>query len=108
MANPILGGMPKRVLPLLCIALCIALCAAFVPPSDRIVALFEKLTNAPGPSGYEGPVRRIMVDELKPYVDKVSYDGMGSVIAQQGSNGPRIMLDAHMDELGGMIRRVTP
>ncbi|HZS60861.1 MAG TPA: M42 family metallopeptidase [Gemmatimonadaceae bacterium] len=94
----------KRILPLLGIALC----AAFAPPSDRIIELLEKLTNAPGPSGYEGPVRRIMVDELKPYVDKISYDGMGSVIAQQGSSGPRIMLDAHMDELGGMIRRVTP
>ncbi|MFX6815320.1 hypothetical protein ABTH42_19255, partial [Acinetobacter baumannii] len=36
------------------------------------------------------------------------YDGLGSVIARQGSSGPRIMLDAHMDELGGMVRRVTP
>jgi len=33
---------------------------------------------------------------------------MGSVIAQQGSTGPRIMIDAHMDELGGMVRRITP
>jgi endoglucanase len=96
--------MMKRTIPILCVALC----AAAIPPSDRIVELFEKLTNAPGPSGFEGPVRRIMVDELKPNVDKISYDGMGSVIAQQGSTGPRIMLDAHMDELGGMIRRITP
>jgi putative aminopeptidase FrvX len=92
--------MIRRAIPILCIALC----AAAMPPSDRIVEVFEKLTNAPGPSGFEGPVRRIMVDELKPNVDKISYDGMGSVIAQQGSTGPRIMLDAHMDELGGMIR----
>jgi endoglucanase len=33
---------------------------------------------------------------------------MGSVIAQNGTSGPRIMLDAHMDELGGMVRRITP
>jgi endoglucanase len=33
---------------------------------------------------------------------------MGSIIATQGSGGPRIMVDAHMDELGGMVRRVTP
>src|SRR5262249_1696178 len=38
---------------------------------------------------------------------KIMYDGMGSVIAVQGTNGPRIMVDAHMDELGGLIRRVT-
>ena len=30
------------------------------------------------------------------------------MIAQQGSAGPKIMVDAHMDELGGMVRRVTP
>jgi endoglucanase len=29
------------------------------------------------------------------------------VIAQHGSSGPKIMLDAHMDELGGIVRRVT-
>jgi putative aminopeptidase FrvX len=33
---------------------------------------------------------------------------MGSVIAQHGTSGPRIMLDAHMDELGGIVRRITP
>jgi endoglucanase len=48
-----------------------------------------------------------MVREMSPY-GKVSYDGMGSVIVQNGTAGPRVMLDAHMDELGGMVRRVTP
>jgi putative aminopeptidase FrvX len=52
-------------------------------------------------------VRRIVVREVRPLADKVSYDGLGSVIAQHGSSGPRIMLDAHMDELGGVVRRVT-
>jgi endoglucanase len=49
-----------------------------------------------------------MVAEMKPLSDSIRYDGMGSVIAQQGSAGPRIMIDAHMDELGGMVRRITP
>ena len=40
--------------------------------------------------------------------EAIRYDGMGDVIAQQGRSGPRIMIDAHMDELGGMVRRVTP
>ena len=75
---------------------------------DATIQLLEKLTNAPGPSGYEEPVAKIMVNEMKPYADKITYDGLGSVIAQQGASGPRVMLDAHMDELGGMIRRVTP
>lgn len=77
-------------------------------PRDATTQLLEKLTNAPGPSGFEEPVAKIMVGEMKPYADKITYDGLGSVIAQQGTSGPRIMLDAHMDELGGLIRRVTP
>ena len=53
-------------------------------------------------------MRKIMVREMKPYAGSIRYDGLGSVIAQQGSSGPRIMLDAHMDELGGVVRRATP
>jgi putative aminopeptidase FrvX len=74
---------------------------------DRTEALLRELSEAPGPSGFEEPVREIMVRELKP-LGKLSYDGMGSVIAQNGTSGPKIMLDAHMDELGAMVRRITP
>ena len=77
-------------------------------PQDGTERLLAELADAPGPSGYEEAVRKIMVRELTPLAGKVTYDGVGSVIAQQGSAGPRIMLDAHMDELGGMVRRVTP
>jgi putative aminopeptidase FrvX len=76
---------------------------------DRTQLLLEKLSNAAGPPGAEEPVRAIMAPEMKPFVSTpITYDGMGSVIAQQGSSGPRIMIDAHMDELGGMVRRITP
>jgi endoglucanase len=76
---------------------------------DTTKALLRQLANAPGPSGAEGPVRAIMVQHMKPYVTApIRYGGMGSVIAQQGSTGPRVMIDAHMDELGGMVRRITP
>ena len=52
-------------------------------------------------------MRAIMVEQMKPLATTpLRYDGMGSVIAQVGSTGPRIMIDAHMDELGGMVRRV--
>src|SRR5262252_1606392 len=76
-----------------------------VPPSDdRLITLFKELTEAPGPPGFEDSVRKLMAERMTPLADKVMYDGLGSVIAQQGSSGPRIMLDAHMDELGGMVR----
>jgi putative aminopeptidase FrvX len=83
--------------------------AAMGQTGDRVVGLLEKLSNAAGPPGAEEPVRAIMVGEMKPLASEpLKYDGMGSVIAQQGKTGPRIMIDAHMDELGGMVRRVTP
>ncbi len=75
--------------------------------NDDTVQLLQALADAPGPSGFEEPVRKIMVDRMKPLSDKLSYDGLGSVIAVQGSSGPRIMVDAHMDELGGVVRRVS-
>ena len=76
---------------------------------DGVIALLEKLSNAVGPPGAEEPVRSIMAGEMKGLATApLRYDGVGSVISQQGSAGPRIMIDAHMDELGGMVRRVTP
>src|SRR4030088_2471377 len=81
---------------------------------DRTESLLQRLSDAAGPPGAEEPVRAIMVGEMKPLAtEAIRYDGMGAGIAQQGStlgdhSGPRIMIDAHMDELGGMVRRVTP
>ena len=77
--------------------------------SDSTIQLLQRLSDAPGPPGYEDPVRSIMVAEMKPLTSApLRYDGMGSVVAQLGDSGPRIMVDAHMDELGGMVRRVAP
>jgi putative aminopeptidase FrvX len=78
------------------------------PSTDRVVQLLKELTEVSGPPGYEDPVRKIMAERMKPYADGIVYDGLGSIIAQQGKSGPRIMLDAHMDELGGMVRRIRP
>jgi putative aminopeptidase FrvX len=76
---------------------------------DPTIHLLQQLSDAPGPPGAEDAVRAIMVREMKPSATApLQYDGMGSVIAQLGSTGPRIMIDAHMDELGGMVRRIAP
>lgn len=74
-----------------------------------IEALFEQLTNAYGPSGYEGPVRKIMREHLTPIADDIEVDGIGSIIARLNgsSESPRIMLAAHMDEVGALVRYVT-
>jgi putative aminopeptidase FrvX len=75
---------------------------------DRTIDLLRQLADAPGPPGFEEPIRKIMVDLMKPYASSIRFDGLGSIIATQGAQGPRIMVDAHMDELGGVVRRVTP
>jgi putative aminopeptidase FrvX len=95
----------KCTLMLLVLLFSGSMCAS---AQDQVQQLLQELTDAPGPSGYEEPVTKIMVQHFKPLADKITYDGMGSVIAAQGSSGPRIMVDAHMDELGGLVRRITP
>jgi putative aminopeptidase FrvX len=78
------------------------------PTNDPLLHLMKQFTEAPGPPGAEGPVRKLFAEAAKPYADKISYDGQGSVIALQGNSGPRIMVDAHMDELGAMVRHIRP
>lgn len=75
---------------------------------DRTVELLRLLADTAGPPGFEEPIRKVMVEAMKPYASSVTFDGLGSIIATQGTSGPRIMVDAHMDELGGMVRRITP
>lgn len=63
----------------------------------------EKLSNASAPSGYEGEVRKIILSEIKPYVDEVKVDKMGNIIAHKKGKGKKVVLDAHMDEVGFII-----
>jgi endoglucanase len=64
----------------------------------------KSLLAAPGPSGYEGPVRAVWKEEATRFADSVSVDLHGNAIAALNSAGsPRIMLAGHMDELGFQI-----
>ncbi len=70
--------------------------------------LLEKLCNVIAVSGDEGEVRKIVLEEIKPYADEVKVDALGNVLAaRQGRTRSRkrmrVMLDAHMDEVGFMI-----
>ncbi|HHE65762.1 MAG TPA: M28 family peptidase, partial [Bacteroidetes bacterium] len=74
---------------------------------ENIVALQRSLTSSIGVSGREEAVRNLIYSEMKKFVEKVWIDPLGNVLAEKpGSNpkGQRIMLDAHMDEVGFMIR----
>lgn len=77
--------------------------------ADTTKDLLEELSNAHGPSGFEGPVREIMQREMAPLADRVEIDGLGSVIAviEISKDAPNIMIAAHMDEVGMMVKRIT-
>ncbi|MQF48393.1 M42 family metallopeptidase [SAR202 cluster bacterium AC-647-N09_OGT_505m] len=76
---------------------------------DNIESLLEELTNAHGPSGFESPVRSIMQREFSQLCHHIETDGIGSLMARlsEDDRGPRIMMAAHMDELGLMVKFVT-
>lgn len=65
--------------------------------------LLDKLTSLDGPSGYEGEVRNFIKEKIAPYVDEIFVDRMGNVIAHKKGNGKRVIIDAHMDEVGFII-----
>ncbi|AKB17721.1 MULTISPECIES: M42 family metallopeptidase [unclassified Methanosarcina] len=73
---------------------------------EEITSFLEKFTNAHGISGFEDDVRKLLEKELEPYVDSMREDTMGNLIAVKEGNGPSIMLAAHMDEIGLMVRYI--
>ena len=79
-----------------------------VGAQDRTIELLRLLSNTAGAPGFEEPIRKVMVEQMRPFASSITFDGMGSILATQGTTGPKIMVDAHMDELGGMVRRITP
>lgn len=70
------------------------------------IRLLERLSNACAVSGDEGEVRKIVLEELRPHTDEMDIDAMGNVlITRRGQGEPRlrVMLAAHMDEVGFML-----
>lgn len=69
----------------------------------------KNLSNACGVTGREEEVRELMVKLLKPLADQVVVDRMENVVAvKKGKkNAPKVMLAAHMDEVGLMVKTIT-
>jgi len=68
--------------------------------------LLERLSNACGVTGYEDEVREIMKKELGRVCDEVEVDKFGNVVGKKGSGSPTIMLAAHMDEVGLLVKYI--
>ncbi len=66
--------------------------------------LIQKLVEAYGPSGYEDQVRALIKNEIAGLADEVRVDALGNLIAlKKGSGGKKVMLSAHMDEIGLIV-----
>ncbi|MFA9398636.1 MAG: M42 family metallopeptidase [Clostridiaceae bacterium] len=65
--------------------------------------LLEKLSNAHGPSGFEGEVRNIIKEQIKEFKGDISIDRMGNIIVHKKGNGKKVLVEAHMDEVGFII-----
>ena len=74
----------------------------------KLVDILEKLSNANGVTGREDNVRELMADYLKPYVDELKEDKLGNLIAvKKGKkDAPTVMIAAHMDEVGLMVKNI--
>jgi putative aminopeptidase FrvX len=72
--------------------------------------LLKRLCTARGVSGSEAEVRDIILNEIKPYATSVEISPLGNLIAfKKGAKRPktRLMLNAHMDEVGLIVTHIT-
>lgn len=71
---------------------------------------FQALCALPGPSGAEDAVRDYLRSQAAPYADEILTDPMGNLMVfRKGrkSTGRTVMLAAHMDEVGFIVKRIT-
>jgi len=70
--------------------------------------LLKRLCETPGVPGREDAIRQVVIEELRPIVSELRVDVMGNVVAlKKGKSGsPRVMLAAHMDEIGFYVKHI--
>ena len=70
----------------------------------NLYTTLKKLCLTNSPAGREGKVREVIKEMIAPYVDEVSVDALGNLIAiKRGQGRKKIMLCAHMDEIGFIV-----
>jgi endoglucanase len=73
---------------------------------SEIGALLQKFSDAHGVSGFEDSVAELVRKEMEPLVDEVRTDKMGNVIGIRKGDGPKVMVAAHMDEIGFAVSHI--
>jgi len=76
---------------------------------QKRIELLKKLTEARGISGHEDEVATILRAEIEGHADRVERDAIKNLFVLKGLNkpGPKVMLNAHMDEVGLYVTRTT-
>jgi tetrahedral aminopeptidase len=71
--------------------------------------LIKKLVEAYGPSGFEDQMRDLIRPEIESLVDELWVDAMGNLIGRKKGDGSglKVMVAAHMDEIGVMVSHIT-
>ncbi len=72
----------------------------------RTEEFLRAVTALPGLTGGEGAVAAYIAEAFRPWADEVRTDRLNSVIARLKGDGPRVMLCAHLDEIGLMVTLV--
>jgi endoglucanase len=100
--------MKKSILRFVITVLLMTPLATFSQDFDDTEKMLKELSEAPGVSGYEEPAAQVFMKYLKLYADELQRDKLGSVIAikKGAAESPRIMIDAHLDEIGFMVKRL--
>lgn len=68
--------------------------------------LLERLSNACGVPGREDEVRAVLKEALAGHVDEMWTDLMGNLMVRKGRGPVKVMLDAHMDEVGFLVGEI--
>lgn len=75
---------------------------------ERMEALVKELTELPGPIGREEPVLAWLEQAWAGRARRLERMGIGNLIARIGGEGPRLLIDAHADEICLMVQAITP
>lgn len=78
--------------------------------NEETFQMIKRTTELQGISGFEHNVRDFMRDEMNGLVDRIETDGLGGLFGvkeSQTPDAPKLMLAAHMDEVGFMVSSIT-
>jgi len=69
--------------------------------------LLKRICELPGIAGREDAVRTLVREEMAGLVDEISVDALGNVVGvRKGQGGPRVIVMAHMDEIGFIVKHI--